>query len=149
VKAFVYRLTQALRQANYWLTAQVALSVLRVLRLLPTDAALDFADRAARRIGPWFGRHRVAVDNLRKAYPEKSEAEIKAIASDMWGNMARLGAEYIFLDALFDYDDQNPDAPSRIDVGGLDHFKRIALEDRPHILFTAHLGNFELLPLTV
>lgn len=147
MKAFVYRVTQALRQANYWLTAQVALSALRVLRLLPTDRALDFADRAARRIGPWFGRHRVAVDNLRKAYPEKSEAEIQAIASDMWGNMARLGAEYIFLDTLFDYDDQNPDGPSRIEVGGLDHFKCIALEDRPHILFTAHLGNFELLPI--
>ena len=62
----------------------------------------NFADRAARRIGPWIGRHRVALDNLRKAYPEKTEAEIEAIASDMWGNMARLAAEYIFLDQLFD-----------------------------------------------
>lgn len=147
MKALVYRLAQGLKQANYWLTAQVALSVLRLLRLLPTDKALEFADRAARRIGPWFGRHRIALDNLRKAYPEKSEAEIQAIASDMWGNMARLGAEYIFLDTLFDYDDQNPDASSRIEVGGLDKFKRIAQETRPHILFTAHLGNFELLPI--
>ena len=70
-----------------------------LLRLLPADSALNFADRAARRIGPWVGRHHVALDNLRKAYPEKSEAEIEAIASDMWGNMARLAAEYIFLDA--------------------------------------------------
>jgi KDO2-lipid IV(A) lauroyltransferase len=147
VKVLVYRLTQALKQANYWLTAQVALLALRLLRLLPTDRALDFVDRAARRVGPWVGRHRVALDNLRKAFPEKTEDEIQTIASDMWGNMARLGAEYIFLDALFDYDDQNPDASSRIEVDGLDHFKRIAQEDRPHILFTAHLGNFELLPI--
>jgi KDO2-lipid IV(A) lauroyltransferase len=147
VKALVYRLAQALKQANYWLTAQVALLALRLLRLLPTDRALDFVDRAARRVGPWVGRHRVALDNLRKAFPEKTEDEIQTIASDMWGNMARLGAEYIFLDALFDYDDQNPDASSRIEVDGLDHFKRIAQEDRPHILFTAHLGNFELLPI--
>jgi Kdo2-lipid IVA lauroyltransferase/acyltransferase len=142
VKVLIYRLAQALKQANYWLTAQIALLVLRLLRLLPTDSALEFADRTARRVGPWFGRHRVALDNLRKAYPEKSETEIQAIASDMWGNMARLGAEYIFLDTLFDYDDQHPDAPSRIEVGGLDKFKRIAQEGRPHILFTAHLGNF-------
>lgn len=147
MNAFVYRLARALKQANYWLTAQVALVALRLLRLLPTDRALNFADRAARRVGPWSGRHRVALDNLRKAFPEKTEDEIQTIASDMWGNMARLGAEYIFLDTLFDYDDQNPDAPSRIEVGGLHHFKRIALEARPHILFTAHLGNFELLPI--
>jgi Kdo2-lipid IVA lauroyltransferase/acyltransferase len=143
----IYGLARWLKQANYWLTAQVALLALRLLRQLPADRALDFADRAARRIGPWFGRHHVALDNLRKAYPEKTEDEIQTIASDMWGNMARLGAEYIFLDTLFDYDDQKPDAPSRIEVAGLHHFKRIAQEGRPNILFTAHLGNFELLPI--
>jgi KDO2-lipid IV(A) lauroyltransferase len=143
----IYRLARWLKQANYWLTAQVALLALRLLRQLSADRALDFADRAARRIGPWFGRHHVALDNLRKAYPEKTEDEIQAVASDMWGNMARLGAEYIFLDTLFDYDDQKPDAPSRIEVAGLHHFKRIAQEGRPNILFTAHLGNFELLPI--
>jgi len=146
VKVLVYRLTQALKQANYWLTAQVALSVLRLLRLLPTDKALDFADRAARRIGPWFGRHRVALDNLRKAYPEKSETEIQAIASDMWGNMARLGAEYIFLDQLFDYDPW-AETPGRVEVRGERMFERIAAEARPTIIFTGHLGNFELLPI--
>lgn len=135
-----------LRQFNYWLVAQVALVVLKLLRLLPADKALNFADRAARRIGPWFGRHRVAVSNLRKAFPEKSEAEIEAIASDMWGNMARLGAEYIFLDAIFDYDPYAK-TPGRIEVEGIDHFIRIAGEDKPHIIFTAHLGNFELLPI--
>jgi KDO2-lipid IV(A) lauroyltransferase len=143
----IYRLARWLKQANYWLTAQVALLALRLLRQLSADRALDFADRAARRIGPWFGRHHVALDNLRKAYPEKTEDDIQAVASDMWGNMARLGAEYIFLDTLFDYDDQKPDAPSRIEVAGLHHFKRIAQEGRPNILFTAHLGNFELLPI--
>ena len=92
-----------------------------VLRLLPADKAINFADRAARRIGPLVGRHRVAIDNLRKAYPEKSEAEIRAIAVDMWGNMARLAAEYVFLDSLFDYD-HDGDISGRIEVEGVPHF---------------------------
>ena len=135
-----------LRRLDHWLTAKLAMAAISLLRRLPPDRALDFADRAARRIGPWVGRHRVALDNLRKAYPEKSEEEVQAIASDMWGNMARLAAEYIFLDALFDYD---PDAatPGRIEVTGVEHFERIAGEGRPHIVFTGHLGNFELLPV--
>ena len=125
---------------------RAAMMIISILRLLPADSALNFADRVARLIGPRVRRHQVAVDNLRKAYPEKSEDEIQAIASDMWGNMARLAAEYIFLDALFDYD---PAAtkPGRVEVKGVEHFTEIAAEKQPHIVFTGHLGNFELLPV--
>ncbi|TIR34080.1 MAG: lipid A biosynthesis lauroyl acyltransferase [Mesorhizobium sp.] len=141
-----FRHGRRLRQFNYWLLARVAMTIIWLLRLLPVDSALNFADRAARRIGPRVGRHNVAIANLRNAYPEKSDREIQAIASDMWGNMARLAAEYIFLDALFDYD---PAAtkPGRIEVRGVEHFVHIAEEPKPHIIFTGHLGNFELLPV--
>lgn len=142
----VNRAANILKQVNYWLVAQLALGIIRVLRLFPADGALNFIDRAARRIGPLFGRHRVAIDNLRQAYPEKSDAEIAAVASDMWGNMARLAAEYVFLDKLFDYDPQRPGV-GRIDAHGVEFFEGIAGENRPHIIFTAHMGNFELLPV--
>lgn len=143
---FKFGLLRRLRHVRYWLTARAAIVMISVLKRLPPDKALGFADRAARRVGPLVGRHRVALDNLRKAYPEKSETEIKAIASDMWGNMARLAAEYIFLDQLFDFDPHAP-APGRVEVKGVDHFEHIAGERKPHIVFTAHLGNFELLPV--
>lgn len=145
-RGFRFGLALKLRKLNYWLVARVAMAAMALLRRLPPDTALNFADRMARRIGPLVGRHRVALDNLHKAYPEKSEAEIRAIASDMWGNMARLAAEYIFLDQLFDYD-PNAAVPGRIEVKGAENFLRIAGEDKPHILFTGHLGNFELLPV--
>ncbi|TGQ39662.1 lipid A biosynthesis lauroyl acyltransferase [Mesorhizobium sp. M00.F.Ca.ET.216.01.1.1] len=141
-----FRHGRRLRQLNYWLVARVAMMMISVLRLLPADKALNFADRVARRIGPLVGRHRVAIDNLRKAYPEKSNSEIEAIASDMWGNMARLAAEYVFLDILFDYDPKAA-KPGRVEVSGIEHFVQIAGEAKPHILFTGHLGNFELLPV--
>ncbi len=140
------RIMRQLRTLNYWLVAQLALVVLNLLRPLPIDKALNFADRAARTFGPWFGRHRIAVSNLRNAYPEKSNAEIEDIARDMWGNMGRLGAEYIFLNQIFDFD-QNSEMPGRIELSGIEHFSKIANEDKPHIVFTDHLGNFELLPI--
>ncbi|TIX41044.1 MAG: lipid A biosynthesis lauroyl acyltransferase [Mesorhizobium sp.] len=143
---FMFRYGRRLRQMEHWLVARLAMAMISLLRLLPPDKALNFADRVARRIGPLVGRHRVAVNNLRLAYPEKSDAEIEAIALDMWGNMARLAAEYIFLDALFDYDPKAT-KPGRVDVRGVEHFVEIAGEKKPHILFTGHLGNFELLPV--
>jgi Kdo2-lipid IVA lauroyltransferase/acyltransferase len=135
-----------LRLFNYWIIARFAMMALWLLRRLPADQALDFSARIARRIGPLFGRHRTAVDNLRHAFPEKDDEEIEKIALDMWDNMARLAAEYIFLDALFDFDPDNREA-GRIEIVGEERFLKIAAEERPHILFTAHLGNFELLPI--
>lgn len=140
------RLAYLLKMANYWLIAQGARLMLFLLRKAPADRAMAFADRFARRWGPWFGRHRVALANLRAAFPEKDEAEIERIASDMWGNMGRLAAEYVFLDRLVDYDPES-EVAGRIEVSGREIFDRIAAEDRAHIMFTAHLGNFELLPI--
>lgn len=142
----LYRLSRALRQVNYWLTARVVMAIMNLLRLMPADTAINFADRTARRLGPLVGRHGVAVDNLRRAFPDKSDVEIRTIARDMWGNMARLAAEYVFLDKLFDFD-VHAGTAGRVEVDGIPLFEKIAGEDRPHILFTGHLGNFELLPI--
>lgn len=146
MRPLTIRVLQRLRTLNHWMVAQFARLGLGVLRRLPPDKALNFADRFARRVGPWFGRHRVALNNLRLAYPEKSEAEIQQIASDMWGNMARLAAEYIFIEQLFDFVPFK-EPPGRIEVSGIPIFERIAAEKRPHIIFTGHIGNFELLPV--
>ncbi|MCO4316124.1 lipid A biosynthesis lauroyl acyltransferase [Phyllobacterium sp. 21LDTY02-6] len=146
-KLALFRWSQKLKMFNYWLSAHFVFGILRLLQLLPARAAMNFLDSAARRVGPWLGRHRVAMNNLRKAYPEKDEAELQTIAREMWGNMARLTGEYIFLDAIFDYDPHS-DETGLVEVKGREIFERIRDEkDRPHIFFTGHTGNFELLPI--
>ena len=140
------KLGHSLKKAEHWLTAQVSLAALSLLRRLPADKALGFAEKAARTIGPRVSRHKLAVDNLRRAYPEKSSAEIEEIALDMWGNMARLAVEYVFIDKLFDFDPERP-GEGRVEVDGIETFLRIREEQRPHIFFTGHIGNFEFLPV--
>ena len=143
---FRYRAMRVIGRANHWLIARLAMGVLWLLRKLPPDKALDFTAAVAKTVGPWFGRHHTALDNLRQAYPDKSEKEIAALALEMWDNMARLAAEYVFLDQLFDFDPKNR-GTGRIEIVGEELFVRLAAEKKPHILFTAHLGNFELLPI--
>lgn len=140
------RVVIALNRAKDWLIATLVLSLLNLISLLPAGRAVAFVDRVARRIGPMTSRHRLALENLKRAFPEKSQAERKQIALDMWGNMARLAAEYVFLDQIFDFD---PDAsePGRIEVEGAETFFKLRDGNRPFIVFTAHTGNFELLPV--
>lgn len=146
MRGLARRLGRWLRLANYWLTAQFAIGLLTLLRLVPPDAALNFADRFGRRFGPMFGRHRVALDNLRRAFPEKPEAEIRQIASDMWANMSRLAVEYIFLDRLFDFEPFT-DKVGRVEVIGVERFIELAQSRRPRITITGHIGNFEMLAI--
>lgn len=143
----IARLRRVPGAVGEWAFGQTALVAIRALRLLPMETALNVADGFARRFGPLVGRHKVALENLRLAFPEKSDAEVRQIALDMWGHMARLAGEYLFLDQIFDFDPETKRG-KRIEVDGEPNFLSIAGEpDRPHIIFTGHLGNFELLPV--
>lgn len=146
MKLFITRLVVSARRGRDWLIAEIVFALLAVLARLPVDTALDFVDRAARRIGPMTWRHKLALANLKNAFPEKSEAEREAIAREMWSSMARLAGEYIFLDKISDFDPDG-NATGRIEVEGVDIFKDLLENPRPFIVFTAHTGNFELLPI--
>ncbi|MBB3918180.1 lipid A biosynthesis lauroyl acyltransferase [Rhizobium fabae] len=146
MKLFITRIVLALMHFQQWLVAQVMFGFLNFLKLFPADGAIRFADRMMRRIGPLTRRHRLMLTNLRNAFPEKSEAEIEAIALGSWGNMGRLAAEYVFLDQLFDYDPEKSE-PGRVEVSGIPIFLDLRDNPRPFIVFTGHTANFELLPV--
>ncbi len=146
MKLLITRIVLALENFRQWLNATIAFGFLNMLKLLPADPAIHFADRLARKLGPKTPRHKLMLFNLARAYPEKTEDERLEIALDSWGNMGRLAAEYVFLDRLFDYDPEQT-KPGRIEVVGIDNFLELRDNPRPFIVFTAHTGNFELLPV--
>lgn len=135
-----------LKRLRYWLEAKVSFAVLGTLRLLPMKSAMTLNAKLLQFIGPFLPRHKKVIENLSLAFPEKSTADIDKIARGMWRNMGRLISEYIFLDRLFDYDPESEE-PGLVEVEGADIFRRIHNEGKPCIFFTAHIGNFELLPI--
>jgi KDO2-lipid IV(A) lauroyltransferase len=120
---------------------------LAVVRLVPVDLASA--------LGGWFGRligrlapvSRVGRANLAAAFPEKSPAEIAAILAGVWDNLGRTVAEYPHLLQIWDYEpfaEAQPARP-RIEIVGAEQFVAMALDGRPGLIFTGHLGNWELL----
>ncbi len=143
----ITRLVLAAEHFRQWSIAQFVFLLLGTLKLFPANAAIEFSDRFTRWLGPKLKRrHKLTLTNLRNAFPEKSEAEILAIALDSWGSIGRLAAEYVFLDDIFDFDPTDP-KPGRIEVSGIPLFLELRDKPRPFIVFTAHTGNFELLPV--
>ena len=123
VKTFVIT-----RKVRHWLVGMTVIGLLKLASLLPANAAIETVDRLARRIGPLTSRHKLALANLEIAFPEKSAEQREAIARDMWGNMARLGVEYVFLDQIFDLNLENP-AAGRVEVDGAENAAGGGLDD--------------------
>ena len=82
----------------------VVRGVFALARALGPDRSSAVGGAIARRLGPLLPQHRIGLANLRAAFPDKSEAEIRAILASAWENIGRLGAEYPHLGQLFDYD---------------------------------------------
>ena len=142
----IVKLVVGLRNARYWLQAHAAFALLGMLQSLPANKATAVMASIIETVGPFLPRQRIVLENLARAFPENSAERNKAIAKTMWRNMGRQVAEYVFLDRLFDFDPE-ASAPGRVEVVGEDIFRRLHAEGRPVIFFTAHTGNFELLPI--
>ena len=116
------------------------------VRLMPIDWASALGGRFTRTLGPWLPVSDIGRRNLRRAFPDKNEAEIERILRGVWENLGRYALEYPHLKRIWDYAAE-PGRPGRIEVAGVDHFIRLRDDGKPALIFAAHLGNWELLPV--
>jgi KDO2-lipid IV(A) lauroyltransferase len=86
------------------------------------------------------GTMKRARNNLRAAYPEKSEAEIETIVKEMCDNLGRTVAEYAHFDK-FSIHGENP----RIEISGLDIADRVIASPKGKIFISGHFANWEVM----
>jgi Kdo2-lipid IVA lauroyltransferase/acyltransferase len=140
------RWQRALKSAGNAVLGALAVGLLRFLRLLDPDKLADFAGWMMRMLGPWLPENKIGRENLRAAFPEKSAAEIDRILRGAWDNLGRMGAEFAHIDRLWDFDPERPNKTGRIvlDQTVIDRWIEIADDNKPALVFAAHLANWEL-----
>jgi KDO2-lipid IV(A) lauroyltransferase len=85
-------------------------------------------------------RRRVVLDNLRLAFPGRTEDERRAIARATYRHFGRVAAEFLLLPGL------GPDAARAMFVReGWEHLEAAQARGKGVIACTAHFGNFEVL----
>ncbi len=130
------------RRMRYSIETAGFFAVIGFFRLFDLDRASAIGGWVGRRlVGRTFLSHR-ARRNLRLSYPDKSDAEIGAIISEMWDNLGRVMAEYAHFDEIC-WRGPNP----RISVGGLDLFEAARARKQGMILVSAHFANWEIMPV--
>lgn len=112
-------------------------------RLLGPERSSDLGGALARILGPLFPAHCTARANLEAALPHLTPSERDAILRTAWANLGRTGAEYPHLAALFDYE-YGSEKTGRVEVEGIEHFAALRDDGKPGLIFSAHLGNWEL-----
>ena len=126
----------------YRAEARIAALAIGALRLLPLDWASALGGALARIIGPRLGVTKRARINLHAAMPELGESEIEAIVRGMWDNLGRIAFEYPHLAKIKVFA-----GDGRVEVRGRDSLERALAAGRKVILFSGHLGNWEIAAL--
>ena len=125
MKKIRYALETAFLHTMFFISQQVGL-----------DRASAVGGWIGRTIGPWLGGSANALDNLRHALPGKTEAEYRAIVYGMWDNLGRVMAEYPHLKQI---------GLERVEIVRKDIIDDLVQSEKPAVLFTGHLANWEAL----
>jgi KDO2-lipid IV(A) lauroyltransferase len=88
-----------------------------------------------------FKHRRVALENLRHAFPDKSEDERRVIARGSFETLGVVGAEMLrFRRMVRQFN-------ALVDVQGLEHVAAVRARGHGVVFFTGHFGNWEVFPL--
>ena len=130
------------QKLRYGVEAAVFFAFMALFRVIGLPAASRLGGWIGRNIFCWLPPDRVARANLVRAFPEKTPAERNAIRRTMWDNLGRVVGEYPHLDKFTPKGD-DPRITYSLPPGvTLD-----ALKGQPLIFLSAHLGNWEMLPI--
>jgi KDO2-lipid IV(A) lauroyltransferase len=127
---------------RYRVEAWVAAAAIRLLGLLPLDWASALGGATARAIGPRLGISRRARRNLAAALPELSDGAIEAVVRGMWDNLGRVVFEYPHLAKINVFP-----GDGRVELRGIAHLETALAAGRCIVMFSGHLGNWEIAAL--
>lgn len=114
-------------------------TIVGLVRLLPLETATALSAMAWVRLAPLINpnRQRRALDNLAIAFPEKTDAERRAICAAHWRNLGRVMAETMQIDRLIKDPDRVRVATDRV-------FDRYKNKLGPAVGVSLHMGNWEV-----
>lgn len=113
-----------------------------VVRLLGVDAASAFGGWLGRTMGPLSGAHKVAVRNLKLAFPDKDEAWRAAMLKAQWDGLGRTFAEFPLMDKILP-------STGRVEVVNQERLFKIAADKVPVVFVSGHLSNWEVMPAAI
>jgi KDO2-lipid IV(A) lauroyltransferase len=111
-------------------------------RLFPIDSVSNFGAAVFRALGPLTSAHRVAERNLRLAFADAADDEIKQLLRAQWSELGRILSEFLILDRIVA-------DTGRVEVVGAERLAEIAAGAGPVVFVSGHFSSFEVMPAMI
>ena len=108
-----------------------------IVRLFPVDFGGSISAKCWRFLGARNRRHKRALANLERAFPDKTPEERQRIALAAWENLGRVMVETMNIDRILK-------EPDRLHVTNGHWITRYREKMGPVLIVTMHMGNWEL-----
>jgi KDO2-lipid IV(A) lauroyltransferase len=108
-----------------------------VMRSMSLEQSSRFSARLWCALAPHLYRHKRAMNHLAMAFPDKSEAECREIAMEMWSTLGATFAESFHLDQIARETD-------RMAISASDSAAKAMAEHHGLVMVSLHMGNWEI-----
>ena len=119
------------------------ISLFCIFKIIGLRNASGLGSILGKLIGPLFRPKNIIKQNIKTGLGEMDEKKESEIVSEMWSNIGRTFAEYVFLkDFKFNRTNFN-----HMKIYGTEHLDEIKKNNIPVIFYSAHFANFELMAM--
>ena len=119
------------------------ISLFCIFKIIGLRNASNMGSLLGKFIGPLFRSKDVTKQNIKNAFGAINIKKETEIINNMWSNIGRTFAEYIFLKD-FRFNKTNFD---HIKIKGTNYLEEIKKNNETVVFFSAHLANFELMAM--
>jgi len=119
------------------------ISLFSIFKIIGLRNASNLGSILGRSVGPLFRSKKIIKQNIKTGLGEIDEKKESEIINDMWSNIGRTFAEYVFLkDFKFNRTNFN-----HMKINGISHLDEIKKNNKPAIFYSGHFANFELMAM--
>ena len=119
------------------------ISLFTIFKIMGLKNASNLGAILGKFIGPLFRSKDIIKKNIKTGLGEINEQKESEIINDMWSNIGRTFAEYVFLKD-FKFDRTNFD---HMKINGTNYLDEIKKNNESVIFYSGHFANFELMAM--
>ena len=128
---------------KYFFECVSIISLFCIFKIIGLRNASNLGSVLGKLIGPLFRSKKIIKQNIKTGLGEIDVQKESEIINDMWSNIGRTFAEYVFLKD-FKFNRTNFD---HMKINGISHLDAIKKNNKPVIFYSAHFANFELMAM--
>jgi len=128
---------------KYFFECASIISLFCIFKIIGLRNASNLGSILGKLIGPLFRSKKIIKQNIKTGLGEIDVQKESEIINDMWSNIGRTFAEYVFLKD-FKFNRTNFD---HMKINGVKHLDKIKKNNKPVIFYSAHFANFELMAM--